>query len=150
MFCKNCGAQIDDDSKFCTVCGNTISQTAGVANNQSQQPVNSNHNTISYPNANTNTYTNTNASARTNAYANTNANANSGAQQRTPNQDDKFKRMPLWKKIVCIYGLVAVCLVFLLVIILVEDSLFKKIIIPGPLLILAIWLIVSFGKKDKK
>ena len=95
MFCKNCGAQIDDDSKFCTVCGNTISQTAGVANNQSQQPVNSNHNTISYPNANTNTYTNTNASARTNAYANTNANLKSNVQQKPSTTGDTNNEV-LW------------------------------------------------------
>ena len=26
MYCKNCGSQIDDDSKFCDKCGQTISK----------------------------------------------------------------------------------------------------------------------------
>lgn len=46
MFCSNCGAQIDDDSRFCTVCGHTIA-SATVNDDVNQQQVDNQQQAIS-------------------------------------------------------------------------------------------------------
>ena len=47
MFCKNCGSQIDDDSRFCPVCGGMVisSETIADMDNAYQQSANNTNNT---------------------------------------------------------------------------------------------------------
>ncbi len=40
MFCKNCGAQNADGTKFCTSCGSPLEQPAGYNNNNASQNTN--------------------------------------------------------------------------------------------------------------
>ena len=51
MFCKNCGSQIDNDSRFCPVCGGAVISSGATAgtNNAYQQSANNTNNTYQQP-----------------------------------------------------------------------------------------------------
>lgn len=57
MYCKNCGSQIDDDSKFCDKCGQTISKNeennsnVEQSSNEKKDNVNNDDNNIEYTEA---------------------------------------------------------------------------------------------------